>query len=61
MAVRLEWSVRADDAQSQRGFELVLDRGTAIVVLEAQSRESDWPLVRGELAAMLASVSLEGP
>lgn len=58
-AVRLEWSARADDAQCQRGFELVLDRGMAIVVLEAHSRESDWPLVRGELAAMLASVSLE--
>jgi hypothetical protein len=58
-AVRLEWSARADDAQGQRGFELVLDRGMAIVVLEAHSRESDWPLVRGELAAMLASVSLE--
>lgn len=58
-AVRLEWSSPADDARDLRGFELVLDRGMAIVVLEAHSRESDWPLVRGELAAMLASVSLE--
>ncbi|MFM7297674.1 MAG: hypothetical protein ACKO4Q_10700 [Planctomycetota bacterium] len=58
-AVRLEWSEVASGRDAQRGFELVLDRGMAIVVLEARSRESGWPEVRGELAAMLASVALD--
>ncbi|MBM3992293.1 MAG: hypothetical protein FJ298_14995 [Planctomycetes bacterium] len=58
-AVRIEWSADASGRDVQRGFELVLDRGMAIVVLEARSRESCWPEVRGELSAMLASVALE--
>lgn len=58
-AVRIEWSDVAATSDAQRGFELVLDRGMAIVVLEACSRESEWPEVRGELAAMLASIALE--
>ncbi|MBM3987689.1 MAG: hypothetical protein FJ294_07005 [Planctomycetes bacterium] len=57
--VRIEWSEAAIDRDSLRGFALVLDRGMAIVVLEARSRQSGWSTVRGELSAMLASVALE--
>jgi hypothetical protein len=55
---RIEWALETGAAESLRGYELVLDRGNAVLVVDGRARSSEWPDVVDDVAAMMASVRL---
>lgn len=57
-AARIEWALETGEAEGLRGYELVLDRGNAVLVVDGRARVSDWPDVVEDVAAMMASVRL---